>query len=48
VTIKGICQQGAEGLNSSFAELGCAIPLSGGAQAYLAYAVRVSRIGFRY
>jgi hypothetical protein len=27
---------------SSFAELGCAIPLSGGAQAYLAYAVRLS------
>jgi hypothetical protein len=26
---------------SSFAELGCAIPLSGGAQAYLAYAVRL-------
>lgn len=25
--------------NSSFAELGCAIPLSGGAQAYLAYSV---------
>lgn len=24
---------------SSFAELGCAIPLSGGAQAYLAYSV---------
>lgn len=26
---------------SSYAELGCAIPLSGGAQAYLAYSVRV-------
>lgn len=25
--------------DSSFAELGCAIPLSGGAQAYLGYAV---------
>lgn len=26
-------------MSSSFVELGCAIPVSGGAQAYLAYAV---------